>query len=355
MLFAAYTDVMFSASQRASLFFLTISMQYPAQIIAPPIGAWLMNLDGQGGTPQVNMMVSLTLSVSVTCLIIFAFPETLDKGSKDKNPDPNTSANIAGGTHQSTPESGIFMWSRRRYATVRTNFSQSIAGVGVLNMLLLAVSIFASSTGIKSIDWFGLVQYPVIRFRWTFHQVCLYLKCGTNRHQLTLLGVVNLVRRGYSHTLELQRHPPNSQPNWRTATRFTWTNPLCYHGWELCRTYCRLNPNRLQFHRCNLRSMHGIVHLRRWPANCNAGLHRLPRRQIAGRKSHGDLVDCIDRRKAIGIDTVSQSLGDRTRRPERCSSWTAVLRLCSVVCRIGRLRSTSGIESKGAVEACRGR
>src|ERR1700761_2221617 len=77
MLFASYTDVMPSATERASLFFLTTSMQYLAQTFCPTIGALLMNLDGKGGTPEINLAVSLGLATLTAVLAIFAFPETV--------------------------------------------------------------------------------------------------------------------------------------------------------------------------------------------------------------------------------------------------------------------------------------
>jgi MFS family permease len=84
MLFASYTDVMPSASERATLFFLTTSMQYVAQAFCPPVGGWLMNLDGNGGTPEVALIVSLATALVAAFVTIFFFPETLDKSRRDK-------------------------------------------------------------------------------------------------------------------------------------------------------------------------------------------------------------------------------------------------------------------------------
>ena len=87
MLFASYTDVMPFASQRATLFFLTISMQYVAQAFCPPIGGWLTNLDGKGGTPEVAMLVSLATALLAAFVTVFFYPETLDQGRRDKPSD----------------------------------------------------------------------------------------------------------------------------------------------------------------------------------------------------------------------------------------------------------------------------
>jgi len=46
-----------------------------------------------------------------------------------------------------------------------------MSGVGVLNFLLLVISMFCTNTAIKSIDMLGLVQYPVVKIGWTFSNV----------------------------------------------------------------------------------------------------------------------------------------------------------------------------------------
>jgi MFS family permease len=172
MLFASYTDVMPLATDRASLFFITTSMQYFAQTFCPPIGAWLMNLDGKGGTPQVNLFVSLGLAILVALIAIFIFPETVLE-SRKKEPIDNgrvhpasaqpVAATLMGENHEVTaPPSKI--------RKLLNDFSETVSGVGVINILLLSLSICFAATGIKAIDWYALIQYPVIKLHWTFSQ-----------------------------------------------------------------------------------------------------------------------------------------------------------------------------------------
>lgn len=168
MLFASYTDVMPSATERATLFFLTTSMQYLAQTICPTIGAFLMNLDGKGGTPQVNLTVSLVLATFTAVLTIVAFPETVQESRKHKSEDIEPPHEEPLDTKAS--EENSKWWLQRQSRKLFANLQASIAGVGVLNIFLLATSMLFAATGIKSVDWFALVQYPVIKLHWTFPQ-----------------------------------------------------------------------------------------------------------------------------------------------------------------------------------------
>jgi MFS family permease len=176
MLFASYTDVMPSASERATLFFLTTSMQYVAQAFCPPIGGWLMNLDGKGGTPDVALVVSTAAALLAVCITISFFPETLDKSKRDK-PSENDRDASAQEDELRTSNEGFkhsrfdaIVWSRikRTWKDIKLG----VSGAGFGNILLLAVSILCATVGIKAMDWYGLVQYPVIKLGWTFPQVC---------------------------------------------------------------------------------------------------------------------------------------------------------------------------------------
>ena len=174
MLFASYTDVMPVATERELLFFLTTSMQYLAQMFCPSIGALLMNLDGKGGTPQVNLAVSFTLAFVTAMITLFVFPETISESSPtavadapapengEEPQDPEPMSNIC--------ETKSKKWLYCRWEKLNHAFQDSVSGVGVFNILLLALSIFFATTGIKTIDWFGLIQYPVIKLHWTFPQ-----------------------------------------------------------------------------------------------------------------------------------------------------------------------------------------
>jgi len=160
MLFASYSDVMPSATERASLFFLTTSMQYLAQTFCPSIGALLMDLDGKSGTPQVNMCVSLVLAASTAFIAIFLFPETVHESRKGKtttSSDSHTSVN-----DQETMKPKKPSWL--------SNLSTSVCNIGLLNLSLLGLSIWFAAIAIKMVDWFALVQYPVIKLHWSFPQ-----------------------------------------------------------------------------------------------------------------------------------------------------------------------------------------
>lgn len=166
MLFASYTDVVPNATERASLFFLTTSMQYLAQTFCPFIGAWLMNLDGKGGTPQVNITVSLGLAILTVLIAIFIFPETLHEKTKDLESEQEICEG-GGEIQELEPRKDLaYQWLRKRL----NGFAESISGVGVANIALLSLSISFAAIGIKAIDWYGLVQYPVIKLHWTFPQ-----------------------------------------------------------------------------------------------------------------------------------------------------------------------------------------
>lgn len=185
MLFASYTDVMPSATERATLFFLTTSMQYLAQTFCPTIGAFLMNLDGKGGTSVVNLTVSLGLAALTAVLVIVAFPETVQESRKDK---PESSTDTHGDEtsnphHTKHPHS----WLRKQCHALTSNFHSSTSNIGLLNILLLAASMLLAATGIKSIDWFALVQYPVIKLHWTFSQAS---------YIVTMEGVLMLLHFG---------------------------------------------------------------------------------------------------------------------------------------------------------------
>lgn len=175
MLFASYTDVMPSASERATLFFLTTSMQYVAQAVTPPIGGWLMNLDGKGGTPEVAMIASIAMAILAAFITIFFFPETLDKSRHDR-PSHNDEGSSAQEADSRAPNAGVQRRGpgeamRNKIRKTGEDIKLGVSGAGFGNILLLAVSILCAAIGIKAMDWYGLIQYPVIKLGWTFPQV----------------------------------------------------------------------------------------------------------------------------------------------------------------------------------------
>jgi hypothetical protein len=163
MLFASYTDVMPSATERASLFFLTTSMQFLAQTFCPFIGAWLMNLDGKGGTPKVNLGVSLVLATLTMLLAISVFPETLHESRKAK--DVGHEETAGGTTQRTTPDE-----EEEESETTTNNTKQSTKVLTMSTTLLLSFCIATAATGIKSIDWYAIIQYPVLKLHFTFPQ-----------------------------------------------------------------------------------------------------------------------------------------------------------------------------------------
>ncbi|TID27239.1 ATP phosphoribosyltransferase [Venturia nashicola] len=169
MLFASYTDVMPSATERASLFFLTTSMQFLAQTFCPLIGAWLMNLDGKSGTPQVNLAVSLGMSMLTALIAIFLWPETFHE-SKAKPSDTEHGSSSTTSQQEEDPKSQQGNPMSNFFQARLFAISNSISGIGILNICFLSLSIMFAATGIKAIDWYGLVQYPVIKLRWSFPQ-----------------------------------------------------------------------------------------------------------------------------------------------------------------------------------------
>ena len=163
MLFASYTDVVPSTEERSTLFFLTTSMQFVSQAICPPIGGWLMNLDGQGGTQNVAMTVSLTLVAFSVVIAIFLFPETM---SKQKDSPQGQSKDAP--SSSSDPQQ-LKTRARSRLESLQT----SLSGVGLTNALLLLTAILFATVAIKMTDWYSIIQYPVIKLGWTLPQVCL--------------------------------------------------------------------------------------------------------------------------------------------------------------------------------------
>lgn len=131
-----------------------------------------MNLDGHGGTAQVNLTVSLVLATCTLLLAIFAWPETLHESQKSKS--------VLDGERVEQYESGEeeeIQKKTSKLGAIRnliykpfTNFAESVSGIGVMNITLLALSTCFAATGIKAIDWWAIILYPVIKLHWTFPQ-----------------------------------------------------------------------------------------------------------------------------------------------------------------------------------------
>ena len=171
MLFVSYTDVMISEPQRTSLLFLTTAMQYPAQAVAPLLSGVLMDLDHQGTTPEVAMFVGFACGTISAILTIFFFPETIGESRKEQAADDSyMKPNNEGFNGTSRESRGVLGKLHTKLYTLWQETQNSVRGVGVINMFLLGLSIMTAAIGIKSINWFGLVQYPVIKLHWKFSQ-----------------------------------------------------------------------------------------------------------------------------------------------------------------------------------------
>lgn len=176
VLFASYTDVMPDATQRTSLFFLTTSMQYVAQAVCPPIGGLLMNLDGNGGTPLVAMVLGISMGVIAFLLVAFCFPETKDAAERFKPKHTRSDIDTTSEAHAlksrtQDASTGIVTAGKRAVKAWAQTLQSGLQGLGVANALALGLSIFMVAVGLKAIDWFGLVQYPVIRLHWSYSKV----------------------------------------------------------------------------------------------------------------------------------------------------------------------------------------
>ena len=164
ILFASYADVIPDPVERSSLFFLTTSMQFVGQAIIPPIGGKLMNLDGKGGTVEASLFASLGLALLTVFIAAVLYPETK---KSDVQHEHTTDA-------QSDLEDRSLIASVRKFLTTKLDGVRSaVEGVGTVNMSLLAAAILLAMTGIKQIDWYQIIQYPVVKLGWTFPQVSI--------------------------------------------------------------------------------------------------------------------------------------------------------------------------------------
>lgn len=172
-MFASYTDVIPSQNERASLFFLTTSMQYVAQVVCPPVGAVLMNLDGKGGTPEIAFVLAFGGALTSFCLALFLYPETLPKSVKSEAAPPINSS-------QSKPDYSIIAQMKGFWS----NLVDLMTGIGVGNILLLFLATLSVVTGTRFLDWYGLIQYPVIKLGWSlslvskFHSLFYWIRAN---------------------------------------------------------------------------------------------------------------------------------------------------------------------------------
>ena len=134
-----------------------------------------MNLDGKGGTPEVAMLVSVATALLAAFVTIVFFPETLDKSKRPKASDNDQTGaareEVLAESNEGHQQRSSGEAARGRFRKAWHDIRVGVSGTGFANILLLSVSIFCATVGIKATDLYGLVQYPVIKLGWTFPQV----------------------------------------------------------------------------------------------------------------------------------------------------------------------------------------
>ena len=98
---------------------------------------------------------------------LLLFPETLEK----QNKEDDAKVDVDGTPRAQNKTPNVFRLVKERVSAKLRDAGSAIAGVGVVNLLLLALSILCAAIGIKATDWWGLVQYPVVKLSWTFSEV----------------------------------------------------------------------------------------------------------------------------------------------------------------------------------------
>lgn len=172
--FASITDIVKSDSQRTTLFFALSAMLPAAQLVSPALGGWLLEVGGPW-VPHVVALVSIFISV---LLSIFAYPETMQPKDKAKladmeePPPPAKAQDLAESSLSSSriylrAAGGLKAFFSQRYARLEN----AVAGIGVFSYALFFLSTLCFTIGIKSIDWYGLIQYAMIKLQWKYSQV----------------------------------------------------------------------------------------------------------------------------------------------------------------------------------------
>jgi MFS family permease len=175
ILFSSVSDVVPSDTQRTALFFIITSMMYVSQAIFAPIGGWLLDLDGQGGTPWVPYVIGIGSEVGLAILIAVAYPETLTKSPTLQHDSGHRSI-----PHKSIKERNVLQKAKRQLSQVIyrkwKEVGSSVQGIGIGPLLVLGSVMLLVTVGTKSCGWYALVQYPVMKFGWTYSQVTIYAR-----------------------------------------------------------------------------------------------------------------------------------------------------------------------------------
>lgn len=144
---ADYTLTLTSPVQRATCFLATTCMWYVAQLISQPIAGLVINMDGNGTTPELAYVGALAGAVLSLVVTILCWPDTR------KDPKIYDAPKSSSGTDSA--------WR---------DFKSIVRSIGHINVAALALSICLSTAATKSIDWISLLQYPIIKFGWNFSQ-----------------------------------------------------------------------------------------------------------------------------------------------------------------------------------------
>jgi MFS family permease len=168
---ASITDVVPSHSDRVSIFFILSSMLFVAQLICPPLGGILLDLDGEGGTPWVPYLIADAFMICAAILCIVAYPETLQTSSQEPQQGPGEESP----TNVESSQAKITAFCHQRLDKVKsgwTYFRSSCAGLGLSSLFILGVAMLCFTIGVKSIDWYGLMQYATWKLKWGASEVC---------------------------------------------------------------------------------------------------------------------------------------------------------------------------------------
>ncbi|CAK4031165.1 MFS general substrate transporter [Lecanosticta acicola] len=170
VMLAAYTDAMTSSTQRSTYFFITTSMQYVGQVSFPLAAGRAINLDGQGGTSEVSLSISLGMAVAGLVISLFFRPETMKKERSIGQASADAVIDSSSIDQTETKTAGVLGSLAHKLRSFWTDFKRNVQGIGMTNIWCLAFSMFLITTAIKSVDWLGLIQYPVIKFGWKYNQ-----------------------------------------------------------------------------------------------------------------------------------------------------------------------------------------
>ena len=174
ILMASITDIVPSNSDRVTIFFILSSMLFVAQLICPLLGGILLDLDGEGGTPWVPYIIADAFIITAALLCIIAYPETLQKTAQESRngtedgPEEVTPTEIKSFRARSAAFCGHRV---EQFRSGWIHFRSSCASLGIWSFFILELAMLCFTIGVKSIDWYGLMQYATLRLKWRYSEV----------------------------------------------------------------------------------------------------------------------------------------------------------------------------------------